>query len=350
MTTMTLDAARIKANALRKAIGDVVLGRNDDITFLLTALLANGHILLEDFPGSGKTLMAVRLAEAISDDDKEEDYDIRPFQRVQGTPDLFPSDIIGSERLNTVTREIQFEHGPIFAYVFLLDEINRAPAKVQSACLEAMAERQVTVGKQQYKLSKLFFVIGTQNPLDQKGTYELPAAQLDRFLFKRVLKPIDENSERTVLLNSHKPIDKSAWTHKILSKGDILAMQEVIASDIAVEGEIIELLLGMAAAVDRRVDGRPDAKGVVPVDGERLKRGSRPSTRSLKKLMDALRAHAFLRGDEKVITADVRAVAGDFFRHRLFPVKPLDNLQMNALIDGIVKEAIECRQKAGLNY
>jgi MoxR-like ATPase len=350
MTTMTLDSARVKANALRKAIGDVVLGRNDDITFLLTALLANGHILLEDFPGSGKTLMAVRLAEAIADDEKEDDYDIRPFQRVQGTPDLFPSDIIGSERLNTVTREIKFEHGPIFAYIFLLDEINRAPAKVQSACLEAMAERQVTVGKEQYKLSKLFFVIGTQNPLDQKGTYELPAAQLDRFLFKRVLAPIDENSERTVLLNSHKPIDKTAWANKIVSKGELLAMQEVIATGISVEAEIIELILGLAAAVERRVECQPDARGEVPEQGEHLKRGSRPSTRSLKKLMDALRAHAFLRGDEKVETVDVRAVAGDFFRHRIFPVKPLDNRQMNVLIAKIVKEAIEFRQKAGMTY
>ena len=347
MSRITLEDAKTKADALRAAVGSVVRGRDDDITFLVTALLANGHILLEDFPGSGKTLMAVRLAEAIRDDVVEAEYDIKPFRRVQCTPDLFPSDITGIERLNKETGQTVFEYGPIFAYVLLLDEINRAPAKVQSACLEAMAERRVTIGNTDHKLSDLFFVIGTQNPLDQRGTYELPAAQLDRFLFKRILEPIEEKYEREILRTGGVEDDKSDW-EPVVAKSEIIAMRAVILETIPTDAEIIELLLGIAAAIQRRVDGCQNKKDAVPSERERLKRGSRPSIRSLKKLMSALKVHAFMRGSDKVETRDVKVLAGDFFRHRIFPMLPMNNDEIDELIGRIVLEAVERRQKATL--
>src|SRR6185295_19210801 len=164
---------------------------------VLVALFSDGHVLLEDYPGSGKTTLAKALGHSIIDDLPEDE--IPDFRRIQFTPDLLPSDVTGVMIFDTVTNTFQFRRGPIFAYVVLIDEINRTSPKVQAALLEAMAEKQVTVDNVSHKLNELFFVMATQNPLDANGTYPLPVAQLDRFLFKVRMKHVDRASELEVL-------------------------------------------------------------------------------------------------------------------------------------------------------
>src|SRR5215831_12930497 len=191
----TLDDARRVADTIRARVRANVMGRDEVIEFVLVSLLADGHVLLEDYPGSGKTTLAKSLGHAIIDDIPDDD--IPDFRRLQFTPDLLPSDITGVMVFDTQTSTFSFRRGPIFAYVVLVDEINRTSPKVQSALLEAMAEKQVTVDNVCHKLDDLFFVIATQNPLDAVGTYPLPLAQLDRFLLKLVMRHIDRASATT---------------------------------------------------------------------------------------------------------------------------------------------------------
>ena len=189
----TLDDARSVAAKLRARIRANVMGRDEVIELVLVALFADGHVLLEDYPGSGKTTLAKSLGHSIIDD--LPDDDIPDFRRIQFTPDLLPSDVTGVMVFDTQTSTFTFRRGPVFAYVVLVDEINRTSPKVQAALLEAMAEKQVTVDNVCHTLDELFFVIATQNPLDIVGTYPLPMAQLDRLLFKIVMPHIDRASE-----------------------------------------------------------------------------------------------------------------------------------------------------------
>src|SRR5215211_2416598 len=182
---------------LRARLRAAVSGRDAVIEVIITAMLADGHILLEDYPGSGKTTLAKALGDAIIDDRPEDD--IVTFRRIQFTPDLLPSDVTGTTIFDPNTNRFFFRPGPIFAHIVLADEINRTSPKVQSAMLEAMAEKQTTVDNRTRKLDDFFFVIATQNPLDLAGTFPLPSAQLDRFLFKVRMTHIDRESELEVL-------------------------------------------------------------------------------------------------------------------------------------------------------
>src|SRR5215831_14558127 len=193
----TLDDARRVADIIRARIRANVMGRDEVIELVLVSLLADGHVLLEDFPGSGKTTLAKALGHSIVDDRPEDE--IADFRRIQFTPDLQPSDVTGVAVFDAATSRFHFRHGPIFAHVVLADEINRTSPKVQAAMLEAMGEKQVTVDNATHRLDELFFVIATQNPLDLAGTYPLPVAQLDRFLFKIRMTHIDRDAELAVL-------------------------------------------------------------------------------------------------------------------------------------------------------
>jgi MoxR-like ATPase len=192
-TDGVLDLATGVLQNLRARLRSAVKGRDEVIDLVLVALLADGHVLLEDYPGSGKTTLAKGLGDSIVDDLPEDD--IPGFRRIQFTPDLLPSDITGVSIFDVDSSSFHFRRGPIFAYVVLGDEINRTSPKVQAAMLEAMAEKQVTVDNVSYPLDEMFFVIATQNPLDLSGTYPLPAAQLDRFLFKIRMDFVDRQSE-----------------------------------------------------------------------------------------------------------------------------------------------------------
>jgi MoxR-like ATPase len=292
----SLEDARGIAEKLRAAMRDNVIGRDDVIELILVALFADGHCLLEDYPGSGKTTLAKALGNAIVDDIPDDD--IPSFRRLQFTPDLLPTDVTGVTIFDTQTSTFQFRRGPVFAYVLLVDEINRTSPKVQSALLEAMAEKQVTVDNVSYRLDELFFVIATQNPLDSIGTYPLPLAQLDRFLFKLVMRHIDRASELEVLRTWGKPRAPRAISS--VTRTEVVAARQLVRNTVAVAPAVHECLVD--AAVGLRAD-------------KRTRQGL--STRCLVQAIPALQTRAVLRGRDFVSSEDVEALAMPLFAHRI---------------------------------
>jgi MoxR-like ATPase len=289
------------ARRLFERVRVAVRGRDDVIELALTALFADGHMLLEDFPGSGKTTLAKSLGEAIIDDrPRDQRGFIEPFRRIQFTPDLLPSDVTGTTIFDPHTGAFQFRPGPVFAHVVLADEINRTSPKVQSAMLEAMAEKQVTVDNQTRPLDDLFFVIATQNPLDLAGTYPLPVAQLDRFLFKIRMTHIDRESELEVLASMRERKDGLARTLPGVSRNEIIRARRVIEGEVHVHRLVHEALVDIANALrdDRRV-----LQGV--------------STRSLVLAMPSLQTRAMLYGRDYVGAEDVEAILPSVFGHRV---------------------------------
>jgi MoxR-like ATPase len=272
-----------------------VQGRDEVIVLALTALFADGHVLLEDHPGSGKTTLAKALGDCIAR--KASDESIVAFRRVQFTPDLMPSDVTGTTIFDTESNKFVFRHGPIFANVLLADEINRTSPKVQAALLEAMAEKQVTVDNTTHPLEDLFFVIATQNPHDLAGTYPLPRAQLDRFLFKIRMNYLDRANELQVLAQKANRVVMAAVA---ISPHTIVAARNVVQEEVRVHSVIHECLVDLAAALrkDRRV-----ALGI--------------STRSLVQAIPALQARAMLSGRDFVSPRDIKALAVPLFSHRL---------------------------------
>lgn len=284
------------AGRLRARAREHVMGRDEVIDVVLVAMLADGHMLLEDYPGSGKTTLAKSLGESIVDVRPEEE--IAAFRRVQFTPDLLPSDITGVMIFDTDSNTFQFRHGPVFAHVLLVDEINRTSPKVQAALLEAMAEKQVTVDNVSHQLDELFFVIATQNPKDVAGTYPLPLAQIDRFIFKVRMEHIDRESELQVLETWGSP--KPPCKLPKVSRQEVIEARHVIRAEVQISRGFKECLVDTAANLraDKRV-----VQGV--------------STRALVQAVPALQTLALFRGRDYVATEDVEYLMPLLLWHRI---------------------------------
>ena len=295
---MDLERAIEAAERLRARLGAQILGRDEVIELILIALLADGHVLLEDFPVSGKTTLAKVLGAAIADD--RGDGAIAGFRRIQFTPDLLPSDVTGVSVFDAAANEFQFRRGPIFAHVLLADEINRTSPKVQAALLEAMAEKQVTVDNVTHPLDTLFFVIATQNPLDLAGTYPLPVAQLDRFLFKIRMEHIDREAELRVLDTWRERRDGAGAGLAGVARSEILEARRAIDCGVFVHPAIRECLVDLSRSI------RSD---------ERVLQGN--STRSMVLMLPALQARAALHGRDFANAEDVEALAPRVLGHRV---------------------------------
>lgn len=273
-----------------------VMGRDNVIELILAALLADGHVLLEDFPGSGKTTLAKALGNSLADDGVEKD--MSAFRRMQFTPDLLPGDITGVMVFDPEASQFYFRRGPIFTHIALVDEINRTSPKVQSALLESMGEKQVTIDNVTHKLSDLFFVIATQNPLDAVGTYPLPIAQLDRFMFKIRMTNISRDAELNVIKSWGRPRAKCSMPKVTVAQ--ILEARDYVRNEIVVADSVMECLVDVIRAIR---------------DDPRCLQGA--STRSLVQAVPALQAHAFLNGRKYVSVKDIEKLAEPLFSHRL---------------------------------
>lgn len=286
---------------LESRLKRAVKGRDDVIDLLLIALLADGHVLLEDYPGSGKTTLAKALGDSILDDLHSDE--IPGFRRIQFTPDLLPSDITGVSVFDAESSKFYFRRGPIFAYLVLGDEINRTSPKVQAAMLEAMAEKQVTVDNVSYPLNEFFFVVATQNPRDVAGTYPLPVAQLDRFLFKVRMDYIDRDSEIEVLTTREERMERpSAEEFPKVLRAEVLESRKLIEESVHVSPAVYECLVDIARGI------RNSPKVIQGI-----------STRSLVLIVPALKAAAVMRGRDFVSGEDVQWLAPYVFAHRLGP-------------------------------
>ena len=288
--------AREIAERLRARVREDVLGRDEVVDLVLVAMLADGHILLEDYPGSGKTTLAKALGESIIDDTPDDA--IAAFRRLQFTPDLLPSDVTGVMIFDTERNTFEFRHGPVFAHVVLVDEINRTSPKVQAALLEAMAEKQVTVDNVSHKLDELFFVIATQNPLDVAGTYPLPLAQIDRFLFKVRMLHIERDAELAVLDTWGSP--KLPCQLPKVERSEILRARHAIRKEVAVARGVKEAL------VDAARNLRQDKRVIQGV-----------STRALVQAIPALQTLAVFRGRDFVAPSDLEYLLPLILWHRI---------------------------------
>jgi MoxR-like ATPase len=298
-TTEEAEISRLleKLPALRREIGRVIIGQQEVVEQLLIAFIAGGHCLLEGLPGLGKTLLIRTLAQAVD----------LVFHRIQFTPDLMPSDIIGTEVLEedhaTGKRFFQFNRGPLFGQIILADEINRTPPKTQSALLEAMQEGSVTYGGQTYPLDRPFFVLATQNPIEQAGTYPLPEAQLDRFLLYVQIGYPEEADEATMLAQTtgHGP----AAVQPVLGADDVRRLQS-LAREVAMSPELLQYAVRLVRATRAKS---------LPYIEKWVRWGAGP--RAGQALILAAKARALLSGRFAVTLDDLRALAAPVLRHRL---------------------------------
>ena len=274
-------------NSIKKELKKVIVGQDKMIDALLIGLLTNGHILLEGVPGLAKTLTIKTLAKILNLD----------FNRIQFTPDLLPTDIIGTEIYDIKSGEFRIKKGPIFANLILADEINRAPAKVQSALLEAMAEKQITIAEENFKLDEPFLVMATQNPVEQEGTYNLPEAQLDRFMLKVVIGYNTKEEEFEIIKRNEFGFKE---VKQVATKEDIFKMQEEV-QNIHIDDELTKYIVELVNAT--RVKHRYIDFGCSPRSGISLYKASK--------------AVAFLEGRDYVTPIDILSIIKDVFRHRI---------------------------------
>ncbi|AEV16615.1 MAG: MoxR family ATPase [Thermus sp.] len=301
-----------KLRTLLKEVKRVIVGQDHLLERMLVALLARGHLLIEGVPGLAKTLAVKTLAEAVGGS----------FRRIQFTPDLVPADLLGTRVYNPKEGEFRTELGPIFAHLLLADEINRAPAKVQSALLEAMQERQVTLGRETYPLPKPFLVLATQNPIESEGTYPLPEAQLDRFLLKVVVDYPAFHEELEIVRRM--TTGEEIRVEKVLSLEDLLALSR-LADQVYVHPKVAEHAVALVQAT--RDLGRAGLKDLKPY----VAYGASP--RASLALVGGAKALALLRGRAHALPEDVRDLFPDALRHRLV-------LSYQALAEGVGPEAV----------
>jgi MoxR-like ATPase len=281
---------------LKYELSKVIVGQEHLIERLLIGLLSGGHILLEGLPGLAKTLAVKTLAKAIQTD----------FRRIQFTPDMLPADIIGTQIYNPQQTTFEVKQGPIFSSLILADEINRAPAKVQSALLEAMQEKQVTIGDRSFQLPELFLVLATQNPIEQEGTYPLPEAQIDRFMLKVVVGYPSRAEERKIL-DSFDQTDTEILVTPVTDPGDILAARKVV-NTIYMDDKIKDYIVSLVYATREPQSFQLELK-------EYIETGASP--RATINLKAVSRCLAFLAGRGYVTPDDVKASVLDVLRHRL---------------------------------
>ena len=282
---------------LNMEIKKVIIGQQHMIESLLIGLLSNGHILLEGVPGLAKTLAISTLSKVINVD----------FKRIQFTPDLLPADLLGTMIYNQKKEEFISKKGPLFSNFILADEINRAPAKVQSALLEAMQERQITIGDQTYKLPEPFLVMATQNPIEQEGTYPLPEAQVDRFMLKVVL-PYPSREEERLIIRANVSSDGFPNPSKVVDPKQIIKARDIVKQiymDEKIEKYIVDIVYATREPEHYQLD---EIKHFISFGG---------SPRASISLASAAKAYAFLKKRGYVIPEDVRAVSKDVLRHRI---------------------------------
>jgi len=322
MSTTTADAVRQQARlgtTLINEVGKVLVGQDTMVRRLLTGLLAGGHVLLEGLPGLAKTLTVHSLAKAID----------TGFSRIQFTPDMLPADVIGTEIFNPKEGTYSVKRGPIFSNLVLADEINRAPAKVQAALLEAMQERQVTIGGHSFRMEEPFLVLATQNPIEQEGTYPLPEAQVDRFMMKVKVGYPSQEEERRILdrMAGGQPIPEVA----VVAHPRDIAKARAAVADVFVDEKVRDYIVAIVHATRPKTAGRPDSgSGVSGIEGM-IEHGAGP--RASIWLMLGVKAHAVLQGRGYVTPHDVKTLAPDVLRHRV-------GLSYEAEAESIVPEDI----------
>ena len=301
---------------IKTELGKVIVGQHDMLEMLIISILSNGHSLIEGVPGVAKTLTAKLLAKTMSVD----------FSRIQFTPDLMPSDILGTSIFNVKTNEFEFKKGPVFSNIVLIDEINRAPAKTQAALFEVMEERQVTMDGKKYEMNPPFLVFATQNPVEQEGTYALPEAQLDRFLFKINVPYPSLEEEVQILENEHSRKDKLVLDNisSILNAQEIAEYQDTI-KQIIIESNLLKYI---AAIVDNTRSNSNLYLGASP--------------RASLAIMNASKALAAINGRDFVTPDDIKKVAPSVLRHRIMltPEREMEGITADKVVQQII-ETIE---------
>ena len=299
---------------IRQALGNIIVGQKDTIDFLIAGLLADGHVLLEGVPGVAKTLSAKLVAKSID----------ASFSRIQFTPDLMPSDVIGTSVFDPRSATFEYRKGPIFGHIVLVDEINRAPAKTQSALFEVMEERQITVDGHTYPMDETFMVLATQNPIEQEGTYRLPEAQLDRFLFKIEVKYPTLEEETAILMNQHhrKLEDELNSVKAVLSIEQIKACRSIIKA-LHVEPKLIEYVAKITHETR---------------NNKSLYLGASP--RASLAMINGAKAFAAMQGRDFVTPEDIIRVAPPVLSHRIMltPDKEMEGLTTSDIVAQIIQK------------
>ncbi len=302
---MSLDTAELKdevessskwINPLKEEMSKILVGQDNLVENLIIGLLTKGHLLIEGVPGLAKTLTVNALAGCMGID----------FKRIQFTPDLLPADVVGTLIYTPQSGEFKPKLGPVFTNLLLADEINRAPAKVQSALLESMQERQVTIGDKTYDLPDPFLVMATQNPLDQEGTYQLPEAQLDRFIIKTIVE-YPNREEELEIINRMGVTESKLQTNKVLTKSDITNSRRVIDL-IHIEDTIKDYIVSLVISTRNSDNTKPKIKRMIRCGA---------SPRATINFILASKATAFIQGRSYVVPSDVKKVAHDILRHRI---------------------------------
>ena len=305
---------------LQNNLNRIVVGQKELLNKIIICMLADGHLLLEGVPGLAKTLTVNTLADSID----------TKFQRIQFTPDMLPADLLGTLIYNQKSGEFDTRKGPIFSNIILADEINRSPAKVQSALLESMQEKQVTIGEETYKLNLPFLVLATQNPIEQEGTYPLPEAQVDRFMFKLIVDYPDLDSEKLIMRqNSSTNIENTVKS--VVTPGEIIEAQKVI-NEIYVDEKVEDYIINLIFATRDPIKfGLNDMEGIIDFGA---------SPRATINIMRASRARAFCEGRGYVTPEDIRYIGPDILRHRIILTyeAEAEELTTDAVIDRLFEK------------